>query len=75
MTDKERQILESQLREIDLRRSQLEVVLTSLPPDTPQCCGSCQRQELEDELRDLWSIRLELAEQLNPPHRALATSH
>lgn len=52
MTDVERQIIESQLAEIDVRRSQLEAMLSTMP-HAPHCCGDCERAELEIELRDL----------------------
>ena len=65
MTDKERQVLEGQLAEIDRRRAELEIVLGSIPPNR------YDHQELEAELLGLWSLRLELAERLNPrPHAA-----
>jgi hypothetical protein len=65
MTDKERQVLEGQLAEIDRRRAELEIVLGTIP------LNRYDRQELEAELRGLWSLRLELAEQLSPrPHAA-----
>jgi hypothetical protein len=69
MTDKERQVLEGQLAEIDRHRAELEIVLSTIPPNR------YDRQELEAELRGLWSLRLELAERLNPrpmpPSRSL----
>ena len=70
MTDLERQIIESQLAEIDRRRAELEFMLDTLPPITAQCCDY-GREELEIELRDLWAIRTEILGQLNPsrfPH-------
>lgn len=67
MTNKDREILEGHLAEIDRRRAELEMVLGTLPPDPYRC----DRQELEADLRGLWSLRLELAEGLNPrPHAA-----
>ena len=33
-------------------------------PDTQHCCGDYRREELEAELRGLWSLRAEIAEQL-----------
>jgi hypothetical protein len=65
MNDKERQVLEGQLAEIDRRRAELDIVLGTIPPNR------YDRQELEAELRGLWSFRLELAERLSPrPHAA-----
>lgn len=67
MTNKDREILEGHLAEIDRCRAELEMVLGTLPPDPYRC----DRQELEADLRGLWSLRLELAEGLNPrPHAA-----
>ena len=40
---------------MDRRRAELEATLDTMPADS---------QELEDELRDLWSVRLEIARQL-----------
>ena len=65
MTDKERQIIESQLAEIDVRRSQLEAMLSTMP-HSPHCCDDCERAELEIELRDLWAYRVEISRQLGP---------
>jgi hypothetical protein len=59
MTDNKERELESQLREIDLRRSQLEIVLGTLPPSTP-LRYDFRREELETELRGLWSLRSSL---------------
>ena len=70
MTDLERQIIESQLAEIDRRRAELEFMLDTLPPVTAQCCDH-EREELESELRSLWGVSREIARQLNPnrfPH-------
>jgi hypothetical protein len=67
MTNKDREILEGHLAEIDRRRAELEMVLGTLPPDPYRC----DRQDLEAELRGLWSLRAEIAAQLNPrPHAA-----
>ena len=52
MTDLERQIIESQLAEIDRRCAELEFMLDTLPPITAQCCDH-GREQLELELRDL----------------------
>ena len=62
MTDLERQIVESRLAEIDLRRSQLEAMLSTMP-HAPHCCG-CEREELEIELSDLWGVRTAIFEQI-----------
>jgi hypothetical protein len=71
MTDRVREILGAQLVEIDRRRAELECMLASLPPANPHsCCCDCHRQDLEDELRDLWRARVALAEQIRPPRRA-----
>lgn len=62
----EREILEMRLRSLDRRRAELEMVLSTLPPDT-HCCGDPRREEVEAELSSLWKNRLEIAEKLNPP--------
>jgi hypothetical protein len=49
MTNKDREILEGHLAEIDRRRAELEMVLATLPPDPYRC----DRQDLEAELRRL----------------------
>jgi hypothetical protein len=65
---KQQEILSARLANIDRRRAELEIVLSTLPPDAHSCCG-CPRQELEEELNALWRYRLEIAEQLNlAPH-------
>ena len=64
--NQEREMLEGRLREIDFRRSQLEAVLSTLPK-TPQ---RLDREELEQELRELLRHRLEIAEQLSPTSNA-----
>ena len=64
--NQEREMLEGRLREIDFRHSQLEAVLSTLPK-TPQ---RLDREEREQELRELWRHRLEIAEQLSPTSTA-----
>ena len=54
MTDRE--MLEFELQRIDRRRAELELVLSTLPPD--------YHQDLEDELRELWLARVEVTKQL-----------
>jgi hypothetical protein len=69
---KEQEILSASLAEIDRRCAELEMVLSTLPPDAQCCCG-CQREELEAELSALWRFRLELDRQLGqtaPLYRA-----
>ena len=53
--NQEREILKARLREIDLRRSQLEAVLATLP-NMPR---RFDREELESELGTLWQARAE----------------
>jgi hypothetical protein len=66
MTDlQQRQILEAQLADIDMRRSKLEMMLGNLPPITAQR-SDYGRGELEDELRSLWAARSEITRQLKP---------
>jgi hypothetical protein len=63
--DQGREILESWLRRIDRRRSELEMVMNSLPPDT-HCCGDPRREEVQLELSDLWRRRVEICKKLRP---------
>ena len=65
--NKERQMLEGQLAEIDLRRSVIENLLSGMPHDPEHCDGSRHRQELEAEMRCLWIARVEIARRLTPP--------
>lgn len=64
--NKERQMLEGQLAEIDLRRSVIENLLSGMTHDPEHCDGS-HRQELEIEMRSLWLARIEIARRLRPP--------
>ena len=64
--NKERQMFEMQLREIDLRRAVIENLLSGMPRDA-DCDGCCDRQELEAEMRSLWIARVEVARRLRPP--------
>jgi hypothetical protein len=61
MNDKEGQMLERDLADIDRRRAQLEAVLGTVSPS----CFDYRRQ-LEAELNGLWSLRREIAERLRP---------
>lgn len=61
----QRQMLEAQLADIDMRRSKLEMMIGSLPPITAQR-SHYGRGELEDELRSLWAARSEINRQLTP---------
>ena len=61
--NKERQMFEMQLREIDLRRAVIENLLSGMPRDA-DCDGCCDRQELEAEMRSLWIARVEVARKL-----------
>ena len=56
--------LEQRLAEIDLRRAELEVTLSSMP-HTQHCCEhDCEREGLEIELRNLRALRADLFAQL-----------
>jgi hypothetical protein len=65
MTPTQRQTLEMELATIDRRRAELEMVLSTLPPDTHHCCDP-RREEFEAELSSLWQHRQEIAEELYP---------
>jgi hypothetical protein len=60
MTNKDREIAACRLAEIDRRRAELEMVLTTLPPST------AQHEQLEAELAALWRYRVEIVGQLTP---------
>ena len=64
MSDVRRQLLEAQLVDIDLRRSQLEAMLSTMPHVQPCCEHNCERGELEDELKTLWDFRTEVTRKL-----------
>jgi len=65
--------LEMQLTEIDRKRAQLEIMINSMPHNT-HCCGGCERDELEDELRALWAVRNDIARQLKGNRGAHVTN-
>lgn len=49
----------TELARLDLRRSELEMLLATLPRHTPGCYVA-EREWAEEELRQLWARRQEL---------------